>query len=392
MFPNRGKAIQPQYSFDLQYKLDEFQTSLVSHFDQLRNEYNTRLDAMDKKQNELNEQVVSLFDQLRNEYNARLDAIDQRQNELRELMDVRNLHYDMMFWQLYRQPDETSEDAKKRFFLSLPKAQKSLRLLQLGDNFLLKQLMDICKKNGLQIWLSGGTLLGAYRHKGFIPWDDDVDTNMMRDEIEKLREILNDNPNYCITSVYDYIAKCRQIRFRFRDQRVQCFVDIFCMDYCVNDSDSIWKKQKELRNELVQKLDSDISELKCWKEKIFIKSGENESDIIQQIFDEYNVKMMNCGILTSKEKAGAILFSLDNLTVNFQNISKIDQVFPLSHLEFEGCQLSVPKQFKLYLSKAFGDIYKLPNDILWHTHVTNKEMETEEMRDALKKILQIQNS
>lgn len=51
---------------------------------------------------------------------------------------------------------------------------------------LLRKLIEVCQKNNLRIWVSGGTLLGAVRHKGFIPWDDDIDVFLPRSDYDKL--------------------------------------------------------------------------------------------------------------------------------------------------------------------------------------------------------------
>ena len=62
----------------------------------------------------------------------------------------------------------------------VPKASGVLRLIQLADLVLIKTVADILGKHGLAYWIESGTLLGAVRHGGFIPWDDDADLGMMR--------------------------------------------------------------------------------------------------------------------------------------------------------------------------------------------------------------------
>jgi lipopolysaccharide cholinephosphotransferase len=54
---------------------------------------------------------------------------------------------------------------------------------------MVSQLLDVCKRHNLRIYADGGTLLGAIRHKGYIPWDDDIDMVMMREDYDKLMQL-----------------------------------------------------------------------------------------------------------------------------------------------------------------------------------------------------------
>ena len=64
-----------------------------------------------------------------------------------------------------------------------------LRQAQLRMLNILLEVDKICRKNNLSYWIDYGTLLGAVRHKGYIPWDDDIDISMPSDDYKKFTEI-----------------------------------------------------------------------------------------------------------------------------------------------------------------------------------------------------------
>ena len=65
-----------------------------------------------------------------------------------------------------------------------------LRALQLVELNIMRIFADICERHNLRYYMVGGTMLGAIRHKGFIPWDDDVDVGMPRPDYEKFLDIV----------------------------------------------------------------------------------------------------------------------------------------------------------------------------------------------------------
>ena len=77
----------------------------------------------------------------------------------------------------------------------------NLRKLQLTELDILKQIVKICDENSLTYYISGGTFLGAVRHKGFIPWDDDIDIAMPRTSYEKFADLADEK----LPKKYKYI-------------------------------------------------------------------------------------------------------------------------------------------------------------------------------------------
>ena len=76
-----------------------------------------------------------------------------------------------------------------------PEDMRKMQQMQLE---MLEELDRVCRRNGINYTISNGTLLGAVRHKGYIPWDDDADTMMLREDYEKFKRCANQlNPKIC---------------------------------------------------------------------------------------------------------------------------------------------------------------------------------------------------
>lgn len=122
-----------------------------------------------------------------------------------------------------------------------------LRELQLCEMDIFREFVRICDKHGLKYCLIAGTLLGAVRHGGFIPWDDDIDVVMMREDYDRFAELCKTelDPQFFYqnseTDPYYFLtyAKLRKNgtsvhEERFKDSKFHkgAFMDIFPLDNC----------------------------------------------------------------------------------------------------------------------------------------------------------------
>ncbi len=109
---------------------------------------------------------------------------------------------------------------------------------------LLLQFDSVCKKHGLRYFLNSGSLLGAIRHKGFIPWDDDIDVEMPRDDYEKLMTLSDEykypyflqtpftdkNSAYSFAKLRNSNTTMASKHFAFQDMNHGVLIDIFPYD------------------------------------------------------------------------------------------------------------------------------------------------------------------
>ena len=307
-----------------------------------------------------------------------LDALSRIERNL----EAHDAHIKMLLWELYRKEDEQIIDAKKRFFREMPKADGGLRMLQLGHAQLLNEFDRLCKKHGLRYWIAHGTLLGAVRHGGFIPWDDDTDLGMMRGELKELIRIVADYERYRISIIYDRFANCRQVRFCYADPDIPCFLDLFVFDFAKKPGRAAFDEMQADRKSMIDCLDAD-EDLAFWcSDDAYVDAQRPESALIAGYFDgAVNAEYAEGGFLTYDEsEAESIILGIDNLdNLNgYDFFGEVDEFFPCVTVEFEGLDCPAPRNGMRFITGQYGDIYSLPKDIVSHfDHVERSKYEGE---------------
>lgn len=234
---------------------------------------------------------------------------------------------------------------------------------------LLMEIDRVCRKYHLHYFLFFGSLLGAVRHKGFIPWDDDIDIIMPRSDYEELVKHCQDfhQPYFfqnCFTDKDFFFVHSRlrnsntaeiQRPFATRDFNHGIFVDILYYD---DFPDS--KEGEESFNSIVDdivkistymKLDNPYPNLKDY-DRIKKFDGENPFDIFSRIQDKsqkYSNK--NTGFVAS---TAAVVYGYGRCHYHKEDFDSCIMT------EFEGYKFPIPSGWDRILRKMYGDYSELP--------------------------------
>lgn len=241
----------------------------------------------------------------------------------------------------------------------IPPARGDLRTLQLGSAKLLSIIHDICTQHGLQYWLMYGTLLGAVRHGGFIPWDDDIDIGMMRPDYDKLIQILG-NGLYTKTTgnITFNVADITKVFYKNSPARV----DIFPFEQYYTDAKTDAEKQ-ELRDKLTIAHDA----IK-WDWEHLVGFWPDIIPTSPQTYEQ-RVKIQNDVIMQGRRgvKGGTLFRGADVYGLSgSMRLYSPDDIFPLRTIKFEGYELYIPQKSEQMLAQTYGDIYMWPNDMFPH--------------------------
>ena len=253
---------------------------------------------------------------------------------------------------------------------------REIQQMELG---IMEYIHEICQKIGVKYFLAYGSLIGAVRHKGFIPWDDDMDICMLREDYEKLQDYLISNPNerYEVMSyknnlnyVYPFMkVQDNQTYLLEEDVRIDSnmgiYVDIFPVDGY--EDDSVFKDKM---TRLIKK-----RQLSCYTFKGITNTKSLLNSLIRYIsviifyFTNTNKYIRGIDELAQSRKVSDYE-EVDYLIYKDMNkpVWRREWLEQVTTGTFEGKEFMIPKNYHEILTSDYGDYMQLPPVELRFSH------------------------
>lgn len=255
---------------------------------------------------------------------------------------------------------------------------EKFRALQLVQAEIMDDIHRVCVKNNLKYYMIGGTALGAVRHKGFIPWDVDIDIAMPREDYEKFIEIANDeldskhecqtykNQKYFTSPHILVVLKNSSITFTSDltnkvKIRSGIYIDILPLDQVSTDKKERKKHERNIRI---------IKKIKYYKSSLVFSSNNNVEIVLKWIIRKILslISWQRINYIQQKVSmkynhlpdTGEICSTLSHYS--YEKLCMPKSIWGTPKLyDFEGRQYYGQEDINAYLTKLFGDYMKLPS-------------------------------
>lgn len=242
---------------------------------------------------------------------------------------------------------------------------KELKEIQLKG---LLYIRDICKKNNIQYFLMGGTLLGAVKYKGYIPWDDDIDICLFRKDYNKLIRLIEEDNNrdYKILTAYNnkkyyypYAKLVSQKTRLFENtkdiEEMGVYVDIFPLDYCTDEYENLIEKTMIIKKIIIKRMKIEENQTQPINDSII-------NNLKQKVLNAINIITLPLGYAFWIKKYDKII-SNTNENNNFigciwegkSEIFKKELFLETINYQFEGHKFTGIKKADQYLKQIYGN-------------------------------------
>ena len=264
-----------------------------------------------------------------------------------------------------------------------------VRTLQLAELDILKQVLAIIEAHELTYYLLGGTLLGAVRHQGFIPWDDDIDIGMPRPDYERFLEYASreltapyrlHTVDHNRSEYFYYYARVENAdlmllrKAAIKEVRIPVWVDVFPLDGVPDDG---FKRQVWIRKcVFLQKLFK-MSQYSYFGNSPNLKVERTlPKRILRSVFMTLHMEKLLSPQTTWEMLDRALKenhYVTCNTIVNFCGFWKLKEMFPKSVYgsgtlyPFEGLMLNGPDNYDFVLTQMYGD-YMTPPPVEQRNH------------------------